>query len=50
MNRNREATLSTIAALFVLFSALLDPRFSAGLAVVFLIGMSVYLWRSHPTP
>jgi hypothetical protein len=50
MKRTTEAALSTVAALFVLFSALLDPRISAGLAVVFLVGMSVYLWRSQTAP
>lgn len=45
MNRRTEASLSVIAAMFVLFSALLDPRLSAGLAVLFLLAMSLYLWR-----
>ncbi len=42
MNPKSEVVLSFLAALFVLFSALLDPRVSVALAVVFLIGLSIY--------
>jgi hypothetical protein len=48
--RQTEATLSILAALFVLFSALLDPRLSAALAVLFLVGLSLHLWRSPQAP
>jgi hypothetical protein len=48
--RQTEATLSILAALLVLFSALLDPRVSAGLAVLLLAGYSLYLWRSPQAP
>jgi hypothetical protein len=37
-----EGTLSIIAALVVLFTAMLDPRASAGLAVGLLIAYAVY--------
>jgi hypothetical protein len=37
-----EGTASILAAFLVLFSAMLDPRISAGLAVVFLIALAVY--------
>lgn len=47
MKRRTEATFSVIAAMLVLFSALLDPRVPAGLAVFFLVAMSVYLWRQE---
>lgn len=42
MHAQTEATLSLIAALLVLFSALLDPRISATLAVSLLIAFSAY--------
>ncbi len=42
MNEKTEATLSIIAALLVLLSAMFDPRISAGLAVVFLVALAVY--------
>ncbi len=43
MNRKTEGTLAIVAALFVLFSAMLDPRISAGIAVLALAGFGVYL-------
>jgi hypothetical protein len=42
MSDRLEATLSIIAAFLVLFSALLDPKVSAGLAVAFLVGFGAY--------
>jgi hypothetical protein len=42
MNEKTEATISIIAALLVLFSAMFDPRISVGLAVVFLVALAVY--------
>jgi hypothetical protein len=42
MNNKTEATISIVAAIFVLFSAMFDPRISAGLAVVFLAALAVY--------
>jgi hypothetical protein len=45
MKRRTEASFCVSAAMLVLLSALLDPRVSAGLAIFFLLAMSVYLWR-----
>jgi hypothetical protein len=43
LSSNRtEGAVSIIAALFVLFSAMLNPVLSAGLAVVFLLALAVY--------
>ncbi len=42
MSERTEASLSALAALFVIFVALLDPRVSAILAVIFLISLSIY--------
>lgn len=42
MNDKTEAALSIAAAIFVMFVALLDPWVSAGLAIMFLVALSVY--------
>ena len=42
MTDRSEGILAVIAALLVLFSAMVDPRVSAGLAVLVLIGYAVY--------
>ncbi len=42
MNGKTEGTLAIIAALFVLLSALLDPRISAVIAIVALAALGVY--------
>ena len=42
MSDRVEGTLSVIAALLVLFAAMVDPRVSAGLAVGLLIVYAVY--------
>jgi hypothetical protein len=42
MSNKNEGSLAIIAAMLVLFSAMLDPRVSAGLAVVLLICFAVY--------
>ena len=42
MNEKTEATISIIAALFVLISAMLDPKISAGLAIAFLVMSAGY--------
>ena len=42
MNEKTEAAISIIAALFVLLSALWDPRVSAGVAVIFLVVLAIY--------
>jgi Ca2+/Na+ antiporter len=42
LNERVEGTLSVIAALLVLFTAMIDPRVSAGLAVGLLVAFAVY--------
>jgi Ca2+/Na+ antiporter len=42
MNERTEAVISFLAALLVLFSAMLDPRISLGLAIAFLVILAVY--------
>jgi len=42
MTNRTEGVVSTLAALLVLFTAMLDPRISAGLAVACLIGLGIY--------
>jgi len=42
MTDRSEGILAVIAALLVLFSAMVDPRVSAGLALLVLIGYAVY--------
>jgi hypothetical protein len=42
MNAKIEASVELAAALLVLFTAMLDPIVSAGLAIVFLIALSCY--------
>jgi Ca2+/Na+ antiporter len=37
-----ESIVAILAAFFVLFSAMLDPRVSAELAVVFLVALAAY--------
>ncbi len=47
INQKQESTASIIAALFVLFTAMIDPRISAALAVIFLIAFAIYkYWQS----
>lgn len=52
MLRDRESTYAIIAALFVLFTAMLDARISALLAVVLLVAFAVlnYLDRRDKRP
>jgi len=42
MNDRTEASISVVVALFVLLSAMFDPRVSAGIAIVFLLALAVY--------
>ena len=42
MNSKTEGTLAIIAALIVLFSAMWDPRVSAGVSIVALLGFGIY--------
>lgn len=41
MNRKMEGIISGLAAVLVLFTALLDPYVSIGFAVVVLIGLAI---------
>lgn len=42
MNGRTEGTLAIVVALFVLLSAMWDPRISAGIAIVALGALGVY--------
>jgi hypothetical protein len=42
MTNRRDAIIRGLAALLVLFTAMLDPRVSAGMAVAFLLGLAIY--------
>lgn len=42
MTDRAEGILAIVASLLVLFSTMLDPRISAGLAVVLLLGFAIY--------
>ncbi len=48
MSAKTEGTIAIVAALLVLFSAMLDPRISAGLAVVALLAFGVYRFAQKP--
>lgn len=42
MNDRSEGIMAIIASLLVLFSAMFDPRISAGLSILLLLGFAVY--------
>lgn len=42
MNNKTEGVVSSLAALLVLFTNILDPRISCGLAVAFLLSLGIY--------
>ena len=42
MNTKTEGTIAILAALLVLFSAMWDPRISAAVSVVALLGFGIY--------
>jgi len=42
MNNKTEGTITILAAFLVLFSAMMEPKISAGLAIIFLIILSIY--------
>ena len=42
MNTKTEGTIAIIAALLVLFSAMWDPRISAAVSIVTLLGFGIY--------
>jgi len=41
-----EGIINSLGALLVLFTAMLDPRVSVGIAAVVLIGLAIYKFRS----
>ncbi len=46
MSNKQESVMVGVAAMLVLFTSLLDPRVSAGLAVVLLVAFSLYRFYS----
>jgi hypothetical protein len=50
MNNQTEGTISTLAALLVLFSAMLDPRVSVVLALVALVAFAIYKFAFAASP
>jgi len=42
MSNKTEGIIAILAAFFVLLSAMLDPKISAGLAIVFLVVLAAY--------
>ena len=45
MSNKTEAIIAILAAFFVLLSAMLDPKISAGLAIVFLVVLAAYKYK-----
>ena len=50
MNSKTEGIINSLAAMLVLFTAMLDPRVSIGIAVVALIGLALYKFSSKDRP
>jgi hypothetical protein len=53
MDSRQDSILAVIAAIFVLFTAMIDPRLSSGLAIGLLIAFAIYKVienRSQPSP
>ena len=46
MNNKTEGIISGLAAILVLFTAMLDPRVSTGIATAALIGVAIYKFQS----
>ena len=46
MNQKQESAISAAAAILVLFTAMLDPRISIVLAVIFLLALSLCKYRA----
>lgn len=42
MNTKTEGTIMILAALLVLFSAMLDPRVSVAISIAALVGLGIY--------
>lgn len=49
MNNKTEGTINILAALFVLFSAMLDPYVSIVIAVVALVSLAIYKFAKKPS-
>ena len=49
MSNKTDAIISSLAAIFVLFTAMIDPRVSVGLAVVFLLALAIYKFARKGT-
>jgi hypothetical protein len=49
MNARTESTLAIIVALFVLLSAMWDPRISVTISVVALVALAVYKFTHRDT-
>jgi hypothetical protein len=45
LNNKTEGIIDGLAAILILFTAMLDPRVSVGLAVVALFGLAIYKFR-----
>jgi hypothetical protein len=46
MSAKTKASLPIVAALFVLFTAMIDPRISVGIAVVALLALAISEYRT----
>jgi len=49
MSNKTEGMIAILAAFFVLLSAMLDPRISAALAIVFLLALAAYKLYQNKT-
>lgn len=49
MSNQSDAIMSSLAAMLVLFTAMLDARISVGLAVAFLLGLAIYKFSQKGT-
>ena len=47
MNNRTEGTINSLAAILVIFTAMLEPRISIGIALVALVGLAIYKFRSR---
>jgi hypothetical protein len=47
MSNTTEGTINILAALLVLFSAMLDPRISVGLAVFALVALAIFKFTQN---
>ena len=45
MSERAEGAIAALAAIFVLLSAMLDPKVSVALSIIFLLALAVYKFR-----